>query len=430
VKSQKNDHRQCDHRHRSIKTTIEHRVESNTTASVPTSHFIPSWVIRNSELLFKMKKIASVCIVVSALWLSATLVVDGFVVLPGQNDIGRTTASVTRTTELYGRRVMKRGGLGSIDNDGSSAATKTGPRRSTKQQRKTGSSRKKKSSSGSGNGNNKSKPAAAGGASSEMSLDLAKFLEQSSGDEDDNNEAVGGGRNKKTRTSAKSDRRRKQSAKKVIDDARNAKVEVVVDELEEVLGERTGNVRDILAVVEKLLKIPSDNINTDVRRLLSVKSRSDYRLAWVGSDDALCHIGTGLHKVPLARMQEVFMNCLGRNRIEILEVISLIGPFPNVKNTLQGTTTISSGNEVQIVMEKMIDGTGKQIDAGTEDNIRRVNLEVAFFDERAIVVVMPDADNEDAKPLDDSGKRVLLFVREEDLEERLESWRVNEIDLD
>eukprot|EP00535_Pseudo-nitzschia_heimii_P005637 CAMPEP_0197191510 /NCGR_PEP_ID=MMETSP1423-20130617/23530_1 /TAXON_ID=476441 /ORGANISM="Pseudo-nitzschia heimii, Strain UNC1101" /LENGTH=377 /DNA_ID=CAMNT_0042644169 /DNA_START=123 /DNA_END=1256 /DNA_ORIENTATION=+ len=377
-----------------------------------------------------MKKIASVCIVVSALWLSATLVVDGFVVLPGQNDIGRTTASVTRTTELYGRRVMKRGGLGSIDNDGSSAATKTGPRRSTKQQRKTGSSRKKKSSSGSGNGNNKIKPAAAGGASSEMSLDLAKFLEQSSGDEDDNNEAVGGGRNKKTRTSAKSDRRRKQSAKKVIDDARNAKVEVVVDELEEVLGERTGNVRDILAVVEKLLKIPSDNINTDVRRLLSVKSRSDYRLAWVGSDDALCHIGTGLHKVPLARMQEVFMNCLGRNRIEILEVISLIGPFPNVKNTLQGTTTISSGNEVQIVMEKMIDGTGKQIDAGTEDNIRRVNLEVAFFDERAIVVVMPDADNEDAKPLDDSGKRVLLFVREEDLEERLESWRVNEIDLD
>ena len=385
-----------------------------------------------------MEKIFSVCIIVSALWLSAILVVDGFIVVPGRTDAGRTTASsATRSTELYGRRVMKRGGLGSIDNDGSSsgsAATKTGPRRSTKQQRKAGSSRKKK-----GGGSGKSKTTATGGVSSAMSQDLAKFLEESSsgdGGDDDDNEVVGGGggQNKKTRRSAKtkSDRRQKQSAKKVIDDARTARIDVVIDELVEVLGERTGNVRDILEVVEKLLKIPSDNNN--MRRLLSAKSRSDYRLAWVGSDDALCHVGTGLHKVPLARMQEVFMNCLGRNRIEILEVISLIGPFPNVKNILQGTTTVSIGgggdrSEVQIVMDKMIDGTGKQIDAGTEDNIRRVDLEVAFFDERAIVVVMPPEEGT-AEPLDDDGKRVLVFVREDDIEEKLEQWRVNEIDLD
>ena len=322
---------------------------------------------------------------------------------------------------------MKRGSLGNIDSDGSSTATKGGPRRSTKQQRKAASSRKKKG------GSSKSKTAPAGGVSSAMSQDLAKFLEQSG---DDGDEESAGGQKKKARRSAKtkSDRRQKQSAKKVIDEARNARIEAVLDDLEEVLGERTGDVRDILMVVEKLLKIPSDNLNNDMRQLLSGKRRSDYRLAWVGSDDALCHIGTGLHKVPLARMQEVFMNCVGRNRIEILEVISLIGPFPNVKNILQGTTTISressNGSEVEIVMDKMVDGTGKEIKAGAEGDIRRVNLEVAFFDERAIVVVVPKEDDDNSKPLDDNGKRILLFVREDDLDEKLEAYRVNEIDLD
>lgn len=239
-------------------------------------------------------------------------------------------------------------------------------------------------------------------------------------------------RREKKGPSPKRERRQKQSAKLVIDEERNARIEIVLDELQEVLGERTGNVRDILTVVEKLMKIPS-NDNNDLRRLLSARDRSDYRLAWVGSDDAICHVGTGLHKVPLARMQEVFMNCLGKNQIEILEVISLIGPFPNVKNVLQGTTKITSGgdgSELQIVMDRMVDGTGKEIKPESEDSIRRVDLEVAFCDERVIVVVMPDDDNENAKPLDHDGKRVLLFVREEELDDKLELLRVNELDKD
>jgi hypothetical protein len=316
---------------------------------------------------------------------------------------------------------MNRGSLGSIDNedmDSDSSKATTTPRRSTRQQRKVGSSRKKKSAS------NKS-----GATASEMSPDLAKFLEQSGDDSSAEAEAVQKG---KKGPSPKRERRQKQSAKLVIDEERNARIEIVLDELQEVLGERTGNVRDILTVVEKLMKIPS-NDNNDLRRLLSARDRSDYRLAWVGSDDAICHVGTGLHKVPLARMQEVFMNCLGKNQIEILEVISLIGPFPNVKNVLQGTTKITSGgdgSELQIVMDRMVDGTGKEIKPESEDSIRRVDLEVAFCDERVIVVVMPDDDNENAKPLDHDGKRVLLFVREEELDDKLELLRVNELDKD
>ena len=57
-----------------------------------------------------------------------------------------------------------------------------------------------------------------------------------------------------------------------------------------------------------------------------------------------------------------------------------------------------------------------------------MDLEVAFSDERAIVVLMPDEGNPNAKPLDNDGKRVLLFVKEDDLDEQLEKLRVNEID--
>ena len=64
----------------------------------------------------------------------------------------------------------------------------------------------------------------------------------------------------------------------------------------------------------------------------------------MGSDVAICHVGTGLHKVPLARLQEVFLSCLGRNRLEVLEVIRILGPFPNVKNVLQGAAKVGSGS--------------------------------------------------------------------------------------
>lgn len=359
-------------------------------------------------------------VVVAASCLSG--IVGGFVVVPNTDIITRTPTT-SYATQLYGRRMTKRGILGSIDDDddddesGSTTKAATTPRRSMKQQRKAASTRKKKGSNKSGTGS----------TSSAMSPDLAQFLEQS-GDNIVEVEVVKG---KSSSRPSKRERQQNQSVQKLIDEEQSAKIETVLDKLEEVLGERTGNVRDILTIVEELLDIPSNNSN-DLRRLLSARDRSDYRLAWAGGDEAICHIGTGLHKVPLARMQEVFMNCLGKNKIEVLEVISVFGPFPNVKNVLQGTTKIMSengGSDVQIVMDSMFDGTGREIMAGNDDNIRRVDLQVAFCHERVIVALMPpDDDSANAKPLDDDGKRVLLFLKEDDLDDKLEELRVNELD--
>jgi hypothetical protein len=221
----------------------------------------------------------------------------------------------------------------------------------------------------------------------------------------------------------KQNRRVKQGIRKEQDEKRNAILDQAVDALEEAL-EENGNLNGILTAVRGLMKLESGNLKT----ILSSKYRSDYRLAWVGSDDAICHIGTGLHKVPLARLQEVFISCLGKNRLEISEVISIFGPFPNVKNVIQGSTKLGKGpiDTLNIVMDSMVDGTGKEILAGTDESIRRVNLQIYFCDERAIVGVVPPEDGgARGDPLESNGSNVLVFIREEELDAKLDELRVS-----
>jgi hypothetical protein len=221
----------------------------------------------------------------------------------------------------------------------------------------------------------------------------------------------------------KQNRRVKQGVRKEQDEKRDAILDQAVDALEEAL-EKKGNLDGILTAVRGLMKLDSGNLKT----ILSSKTRSDYRLAWVGSDDAICHIGTGLHKVPLARLQEVFMSCLGRNRLEIIEVISIFGPFPNVRNVLQGSTKLGKGaiDTLNIVIDSMVDGTGKEILAGTEESIRRVDLQIYFCDERAIVgVVPPENGGARGDALESDGSNVLVFLREEELDDKLDQMRVS-----
>lgn len=126
----------------------------------------------------------------------------------------------------------------------------------------------------------------------------------------------------------KSTRRVKQSARKQGDAQRDAQVSAIIDNINTVLEETKNSLDEILNAIRPILSQTSGNL-----RLLTAGKEYNYRLAWVGSDDALCHVGTGSHKVPLARMQEVFLTCQGKGRVEIFEVISILGPFPNVRNT-------------------------------------------------------------------------------------------------
>lgn len=232
---------------------------------------------------------------------------------------------------------------------------------------------------------------------------------------------------KKGKKGRKGKSRVKQSARKEAEDARDERVEVIVEDLEELLEGGKASVTDIMGVVRELLSLPTANF----KQLTAGSQRQDFRLGWAGSDDAVCCVGTGLHKVPLARLQEVFLSFPGRNRVEMLEVIRILGPFPNIKNTLQGQSTFTRQDDAvewELTWDSMVDGTGKEILAGKEENIRRINLQVYFSSPSVVVAVVPpdesDVSIRRADPLEEDGKHVLLFVREESLQGQLEILRV------
>ena len=219
----------------------------------------------------------------------------------------------------------------------------------------------------------------------------------------------------------------KQSARKAAEDARDERVEAIVKELNELLKDKP-SVDAILGLVRQLFDLPTANF----KQLSASAQRQDFRLAWVGSDDAVCHVGSGLHKVPLARLQEVFLSFCGRNRVEVQEIIRVLGPFPNVKNTLQGQSAFTRQEDAvvewRLTWDSMVDGTGNEILAGKDENVRRVDLQVYFASPSVMVaVVPPDDDNVSVRrsdPLQEKGKHVLVFVREDNLMEQLAALRV------
>lgn len=262
-------------------------------------------------------------------------------------------------------------------------------------------------------------------------------------DDVDDEESIGG----KKKQKRGGNKRDKQSTRKAAEDARDEQVEQFVAQIKDMFDDdgdkdddddkkkkkksqpsnKSPSIDDILSPIRQLLELPTANL----KQLTAGAKRQDFRLAWVGSDDAICHVGTGLHKVPLARLQEVFLSFLGRNRIEIQEVIRILGPFPNVKNTLQGASSFGRQEDVfewRLTWESMLDGTGKEVLAGKEDNVRQVDLQVYFASPSVVVAVVPpetdDVSVRRADPLEESGKHVLLFVREDNLQTQLEKFRV------
>jgi len=181
------------------------------------------------------------------------------------------------------------------------------------------------------------------------------------------------------------------------------------------------NDRVLLPTLKSLLSRPPGAVG---RAAPSPPPPSSYRLAWAGSDAAVCHVGTSLHKVPLARLQEVYLSLGGGggsvgangNKWELIEVIRILGPFPNVRNTLRGNVvglTKAADEErrevvrMEVSYTSMIDGTGKELLASSSSSppppsgggrggggnynggAKRVDLDVWFASDRAIVCTVP-----------------------------------------
>lgn len=398
--------------------------------------------------------------------------------------LSRSNEKSSSSTELFVRKV-KRGSLASLaPEEGNGSRTgktlvKQGNSRTSKKDNKSKSSGRTNPT-----GSNKSKsdgnndvgisPALAEWMAKQESSGVDKDVIQVVVDEDDADivsfqkfEDLSSSNVPDAATTGGKSRRIKQSERMELEAERNARVKDIVDRLQDVLAAKDGNITTILQLVQQLLDVKSSSSSTSsvpgstsFSQLLAGKRRLNYRLAWVGSDDAICHVGTGLHKVALARLQEVFLSCLGKNRIELVEVIRILGPFPNVKNKLQGSAKVTtasinnnnnnnSGNMgtavtasratmMKIAMDSMVDGTGKEILAGKEENIRLVDLQILSGDEYAIVAAVPlpkggmtsssslsSSSIARNDPFEDNGKHILVFVKEDDLDTKLDSLRVS-----
>jgi len=253
-------------------------------------------------------------------------------------------------------------------------------------------------------------------------------------------------KNKKLRN--ESNKQEKQRSGLALSVAQTKQIDELLEQITEMLSTTNCNVSELVSTIASLADLGS-SFSKDQVLLPTLKSivttrpaskeekQPSYRLAWVGSDDAVCHVGTSLHKVPLARLQEIYL-LLGYNRWELLEVIRILGPFPNVRNTLKGDLKVKKlnsgvereGVRMEIDYRSMIDGIGKEILAGEEDNVKNVNLDVWFANEKAIVCTVPNSSSGDGEeesegqdPLGGDGSKILFFVAEENVDEELEKLR-------
>jgi len=251
-----------------------------------------------------------------------------------------------------------------------------------------------------------------------------------------------------------SSRRERQAQRQKEDDVRQAALSSKTSSIRDLLSDNDLNVPTLLNLLTQIVqqfKSPTDQ-QTTTKTFFQNKSSFDYNLAWVGSDDAICHVGTGLHKVPLARLQDIFLTVgnigLKSKSWRMMEVIRILGPFPNVRNTLLGQVSdIQKGAfdqdgggraSIKIRYDSIVDGIGKELNAGAKEDTRFVDLDILFVDEEIIICLVPSSAMVDAGGKTDTasafglgegvegegGKNILLFLREDELEEKLELMRV------
>lgn len=293
-------------------------------------------------------------------------------------------------------------------------------------------------------------------SSSSMSSPAATVFVPFTGEDDASDISTTSKKNRK-----KSEKEAKRSAREEENAMQSAQIDAILGSIEDLLETTNCDVPQLVSYIKNLVDVGNSSVNQvltpNLKSLVSARPSSkkraiksfsgedeedswkqpSFRLAWVGSDNAICHIGTSLHKVPLARLQEIYL-LLGYNRWELLEVIRILGPFPNVRNTLRGDIKLEKkrtidnreGVRLTIAYNSMVDGTGKEILAGKEDNVKYVNLDIWFASEKAIVCTVPaendegDGNEVNGDPLaNGNGESILLFVAEENLDEQLEKLR-------
>ena len=188
----------------------------------------------------------------------------------------------------------------------------------------------------------------------------------------------------------------------------------LIGHVESIVAEsRKENNRD-LALLDEACAAAAALVETDAGLSPSRGSLAgDWKLVWASSDDAVCSIGSGLHTLPLTLLEDIFVSFSG-GAVETAEVLRVMGPFPNVRNTLAGKFNFPGGGAMSLSYDKMVDGNGGVIKAPDGASTRRVDLRSCFGVSGAMIFLpkgVPDG--------------VLVFEREPDVDAALKALRVD-----
>jgi len=112
----------------------------------------------------------------------------------------------------------------------------------------------------------------------------------------------------------------------------------------------------------------------------------DWRLVWARSDAGLGQLGTGLWRVPLARLEDIFISLYRKskkeNYVRLTEIIRVLGPFPNVKNSLHGDFASQNDDSLTLNYRSGTDGTGKPLTG----KARSVDFDIIHSSSRLLVL--------------------------------------------
>jgi hypothetical protein len=187
--------------------------------------------------------------------------------------------------------------------------------------------------------------------------------------------------------------------------------------------------RDIPAILnecETLCNISAKEAGLSISSKVATLMGS-WKLTFVSSSDALRVVGSGLHNVPLTKMEDLFITFRGpgpKNKsapslVETAEILRVIGPFPNVRNTLAGSFSFTGDRDEALTLkyDKMVDGNGGVIKASDGSDQRTVRFNGGYVNNKCLVLT--------AQSTNIDPRHVLVLTRESDMEGELKKLRVD-----
>jgi len=166
--------------------------------------------------------------------------------------------------------------------------------------------------------------------------------------------------------------------------------------------------------------------------------KGDYQLVFVTSDEALCAVGSGLHKVFATKMEDLFISFgpsymqaeSGAFGLETAEILRVFGPFPNIRNTFAGDFKCgvgdggSSNSNVVLSYDTMVNGLSQKIKAPDGKDTRRMKGRIPYANSAGLIYIPNEAQGEGGEA-DKAPLLIFQKLRKGELDLKFKELRVD-----